>query len=352
MIQTKKRSIYLDVLKVLACFLVCYNHCEAFNWFLYMPSDGSFLTLFAGTMDILSKMNVPLYFTVTGALLLGKEESYSQVLKKRFSRFLAVLAVATLLKYLLSRPERYTLLGYLRALTSGELCSSYWFLYQYMGFLLILPLLQRIAKILRRQDMAMLVVLKVAVDLLLPAGNAVLLALSGRPFKISGNLQMPFSSNILFYPLLGYFLANLPKEKLDRKVTALSGAVLAGSTAMALAVVCYHGSVSGFTQEYLSISVSSAIPAVFLLVRRCFEGRKIPEWLEKGLIGLSGSTLGIYLGESFLWGPLSGPGFNILYMLPPVPRFLGNGVWCAVIMILGCCITWVIRRIPGGKKLL
>ena len=348
-----KRSTYLDVLRLLACFLVCVNHAEVYQWFTGQSADGSPLTLLVVTISILATLNVPLYFMVTGAVLLRKEESYRSVLRNRILRFAALLALVTLLKYLITDVGTRSFMGWFRTLTSCGICVSYWFLYAYLGFLLALPLLQRIARVLRGEDILMLIFLRIVIKFLFPVGNAALDALSLQPIVLSGNLQLPFSTvDILFYPLVGYYLANLPREKLTGRVTKACWAVFLIGTAVTLAVSHYYGGKEGFTQNYLTLSNFTSNIAVFLLIRSFFEKRTVPEKTAGFLAKVSGCTLGIYISESFLWDIFSGPANNILWQLSPLPRILGNILWCLFIMTSGCCITWIVRKIPGFRKLL
>lgn len=351
--QTTKRSTYLDILKLLACFLVCVNHAEVYHWFLSLPADYSFLTLFTTTISILTTMNVPLYFMVTGAVLLRKEENYGTVLRRRVLRFGILLALVTLLKCLISGTETLTFMNWVRTVTSGSICVSYWFLYAYLGLLIMLPLLQRVARVLRGQDILMMIALRVIVSFLFPVGNTALEVLFLRPISLSGNLQLPFSTcDVLFYPLIGYYLANLPREKLSRRITTLCWFVLIGGTAITLAVVHYYGRKEGFTQNHLTLSRFLSVIAVFLLIRTRLEHHPISDQLSSVLSKVSSCTLGIYISESFLWDIFAMSCNNLLWQLAPLPRLLGNVLWCLFIMTAGCCITWLVRKLPGFQKLL
>ncbi|MEF2836497.1 MAG: hypothetical protein U0N82_02070 [Oscillospiraceae bacterium] len=42
--QLKQRRSYLDVIRILASFLVCFNHSEAYHIYLDQQADGSLLT--------------------------------------------------------------------------------------------------------------------------------------------------------------------------------------------------------------------------------------------------------------------------------------------------------------------
>ncbi|WP_405270598.1 acyltransferase [Methanobrevibacter sp.] len=84
MVLRKERIFYLDELRAIAILLVLLAHTIKYFPvnidYLASPTLLSYLAI--------SRMGVPLFFMLSGALLLNKEYSISQFLKKRFSRVL------------------------------------------------------------------------------------------------------------------------------------------------------------------------------------------------------------------------------------------------------------------------
>lgn len=84
MVLRKERIFYLDELRAIAILLVLLAHTIKYFPvnvdYLTSPTLLSYLTI--------SRMGVPLFFMLSGALLLDKEYSISQFFKKRFSRVL------------------------------------------------------------------------------------------------------------------------------------------------------------------------------------------------------------------------------------------------------------------------
>lgn len=84
MVLKKERIFYLDELRAIAILLVLLAHTIKYFPvnidYLTSPTLLSYLTI--------SRMGVPLFFMLSGALLLDKEYSISQFFKKRFSRVL------------------------------------------------------------------------------------------------------------------------------------------------------------------------------------------------------------------------------------------------------------------------
>ena len=143
--ETVNRKTYLDALRVLAAFLVIFNHTEGFHLFLEQAADGSAASWLRVMLSVFTKINVPVFFMISGALLLGREESYGVLLRKRVARFLSVLVLFSLVIYLDRNPESRDMSDFVYGLFSGEINLSYWFLYAYLGMLLALPFLRKIA---------------------------------------------------------------------------------------------------------------------------------------------------------------------------------------------------------------
>lgn len=92
------RYAYYDVLRVIAMSLVIFNHVPGF--LLYQHSHGAIQGVYM-VISVVTKINVPIFFMISGALLLGKQnESISRVLKKRVTRFIYVIIIFSGITYL------------------------------------------------------------------------------------------------------------------------------------------------------------------------------------------------------------------------------------------------------------
>ena len=84
MVLRKDRIFYLDELRAIAILMVLLAHTIQ-----YFPVNMNYLTSPTLLSYLaISRMGVPLFFMLSGALLLNKEYSISQFIKKRFSRVL------------------------------------------------------------------------------------------------------------------------------------------------------------------------------------------------------------------------------------------------------------------------
>ena len=89
----KEKRVYYEWIRLTACFFVIFNHLK--GYVLFQNASGA-KQLFYMVLSVITKINVPLFFMVSGALLLGKREDIFTVLKKRVSRICLVILLFSL----------------------------------------------------------------------------------------------------------------------------------------------------------------------------------------------------------------------------------------------------------------
>ena len=144
MSETKKRYHYLDLLRILACVSVIFNHTgeTGFLAFSLQPAFSLRSWIYAA-VSILTSINVPLFFMISGVTLLKKEES----LKKTYMRILRFVLLIVIFSGLLCirdilRGQEWTPVSFLKYIFSYNYSYTYWYLYYYIAFLMITPLLR------------------------------------------------------------------------------------------------------------------------------------------------------------------------------------------------------------------
>lgn len=68
-----KRLLHLDLLRLMAILFVIFNHTSDRGYFLFADSVGSWLYFPYMASSVLCKVAVPIFFMISGALLLPKE---------------------------------------------------------------------------------------------------------------------------------------------------------------------------------------------------------------------------------------------------------------------------------------
>ena len=93
------REVYLDMIRIVAVFLVIFTHTGDIGSKLYVFGDyGTLRNAIYIMADIIRCINVPLFFMVSGALLLGKKEAYKTLLKKRVLRYAIVFILLFIMR--------------------------------------------------------------------------------------------------------------------------------------------------------------------------------------------------------------------------------------------------------------
>lgn len=84
------RKVYIDFLKIIAIYMVLFNHTETKGFVLFTIARTSKLYPLYLFNAIFIKIAVPLFLMTSGALLLGKSESYRDLMNKRFFKYLFI----------------------------------------------------------------------------------------------------------------------------------------------------------------------------------------------------------------------------------------------------------------------
>ena len=94
-----KKKYYLEVIRILAILMVMYNHSAAFMSF---SNQSGVEYAISFLFSMVCKGAVPLFFMVSGALLLGKNESGKDLFQKRILRMILVIVIFSFLYYMTS----------------------------------------------------------------------------------------------------------------------------------------------------------------------------------------------------------------------------------------------------------
>lgn len=347
------RKYYLDILRILAAFLVCYNHSHAFHLYLTQEPSGGIMSWVNIFLPALTTVNIPLFFMISGALLMSKEVSYKTLFTKRIGRFLVLLFSASLVTYTVTHTENFSVAQFLDALLKGDVTISYWYLYAYLAFLAALPFLRKIALHLTHKDILFLILVRFLFGSVLMLINFGLKYQGMNVRSISYYLQFPFVNvECMFYPILGYYLAEVfPMEKVKGKHILLCVLLLLGGSAVSSAVTYLEGVRFGFTQTYIGLFNYTSALCVFLIVRYFSEKITLSETICAHLASVSSVTIGIYLFEPIVSFYLMERFYGYVYW-HPIPVTVWSVLWCIVCMALGGTATYILRKIPVVKKYL
>jgi len=349
----RKRKTYLDFLRIMSAFFVIYHHSPGFRYYTeanVSPAEKFFAIFGATSVTI----HVPLFFMVSGALLLNKEENYRTLFVKRILRFFIVLFCSSFVTFVLSTLTLNPGTFFIDFFT-GSVEPAFWFLYAYLGFLFILPFLRKIAKHLSKADIFLVLTLRFVFSSLLPILNYCAKTLGLPLLYPSSHFTVPFAlDDILFYPLIGFYFDHYYCLKRNKKNMLIILFILILTGNCLSTIITYHqGAHSVFSQSYLTLFNYSSALATFLCIKYFFEhskSNKAHSIFCRLLHNIAPLTLGIYVME-----PVSR---SVFYKM--VCMFLGFSVhpivsslaYCCVSMTICGSITYVLKKLPYIKKLL
>ena len=128
---------------------------------------GSYYLLIA--CSIIISIAVPVFFMISGALLIPKVESLKTLYKKRILKYTVILLVFSFVSWRYYSDwdmHAFDWLYFFRQLWSANWATSYWFLYSYISYLVLLPLIRMFAKALTDDGFKYLIVIYLSVQTL------------------------------------------------------------------------------------------------------------------------------------------------------------------------------------------
>lgn len=358
------KRVYLEYMRIIAIVLVIYNHLGGYVTYQY---TGGLRQVFYMTLTMITRINVPLFLMISGALLLGKEENYKGVICRRLPRYLVTLLIFEVGLFILSllraikNGEAYDISVYkfIQGYFSGDIdgAGSYWYIYAYIGFILMLPFLQRIVAKVENQDIIVLVMLHFIFLSVIPMVNLVFNANDLTGISRSTNLELPFiTSKVMFYPILGYYFdKKINVDQINRRLWLLLIAALVLGIALSCLCTKYEWILTGaYTQNYVQLFDYLLTIVIFLLVKyivtvafvRLQEGI-----LAKLVCNIGTLTFGIYLLDPFL-KLLFGDKFITYANSICSEALIVSVCWILISISVGGVITFILKKLPGFRKLL
>lgn len=338
---SNQRIVYLDLLRVIATFIVIFRHVCSIEFY---HSPLSLDWCIASIYNFLVPKAAPIFVMISGALLLNpyKEVTYRDILKKRIPRLLLVYVFWALL---------YVLYGFaLRGFNEFTLwrlfrramvipCVHLWFLPMLMGVYLLTPMLRKIAKDNKLLHYVLIIWIVYVFVSFFQFVEA---------FQLVRHFYSLFNMNIIVgfsgYFLLGYFLSRQDFSKRQRIWFYLLG--IAGASVIIFATFHIAVSTGEANERYftnLSIQVVAMATALFVLVKelapKCgTQTLKFVDFVRKDLFG-------IYLTH-MLWVPI----VNTTTLRHCCSEVITIPLIAIIIFLLSLFTTKLIRLVPGLRK--
>lgn len=343
----KEKKVYIQFLRIVACFLVIVNHTNSLIFLSTSPSPLWFASL---TYFFTSKIAVPLFLMIMGALLLERQDTPKKSLQ-RFLRILIVLLVSSVLCYLYfgiagGNLGNLSILQFFQLTLSSSMTNAFWYLYLYLGLLCLLPLFQKMIQVFDQKDLGWLLFLTMGV-----MGTAPLLPIFFPSLSLHPDFTAPLFSPYIGAVFCGYYMEHyIPNT---RKTFAISCALFLGLIAFQVSATLglYYRDPASYLQldDRTLLPILACAASFYLMVRYLFAHVRFPDWLLSGIRRLGSLTFGIYL-LSDLAIELLAPVF--LQLSQQLPILAAMVLWELAIFILSAIVTALLKLIPPLRRLL
>lgn len=359
-LHQKRAKIYLDILRIVAIFFVVYNHTPGSRFLPYGEwSDMSYWSMLF--VNQIVKMAVPVFLLVSGALLLNRCETVAVVMKKRVMRFIVIILLITSVQYTIScywENKEFTLKG-MFSLSSLK-CDhneffACWFLYVYLGILIILPILRKLVQSVSDKMFIYLMGVQFICCCIIPVmclflGNYVDLGFvhDWMPF-ISRKCIFPFTVEYcIFYVILGYFLEHrVPADIWDKRRGLLFavaiGCLIGGAVCMEMERRCLGTVEIQHTTVFLKSFLPVPCMLAYMGVKSFCQSVQVGMRARKMIAVLGGATFSVMLLENLFrvqWGWMWQPLANILGLIP------ATLVYSALIWSAALCVGVLLKQVP------
>lgn len=349
------RLLHLDFLRIISIFLVVFNHTNTKGYLLFTQAQQSPLYWGYLFFSVFDKVAVPLFFMISGALLLGKKETFTYIVRYRFWRFFLVLIIFSFVQYCFQiefDPTRFSLYNFFSGVYSTQYATAYWYLYAYLGYIIMLPILRKFVQTIDDQTILYFIAVFILIKFILPSFS---LFVWQDKVKINSSFNVGVLNDSIFYPIIGYFLEHKLSSKYFTKKTLY---ILSCISIFAIIITCLTTTysctlsndwTSNHAEKFHKMLIVLPTITLYLVSKYFFCNRPLSEKTSSMLKLLGGTTFGIMLIENLL-RELTEPLFWILY--PYFRTFLSCCIWVTAVCILGGLITLILKRIPVLKKLL
>jgi surface polysaccharide O-acyltransferase-like enzyme len=345
----RKEIIYwADLIRVAAIYLVVVVHVsgQLTNVWRQIPNSQWFIADIYGGI---ARISVPLFFMISGYLLLTRSETLKDFYLRRMMKVLIPFIVWSLIY-----------LGWYCGNHSGDCTPNLildlllvqgtyyhlWFLYSLISIYLIVPVLRLM--ITPETDKNILWYLIILWLIFQP-----ILTIAHQFWNFRINISAPLATGFVCYFILGYLLGELTLSRARVILSAPSWAV--GTLVTIVGTYLFTRSASqydGFFYDFVSLNVILASGASFILIRSISETKV---FASSGIHGfmrtLATGTFGVYLIHILVIEVLS-DWIPFLH----INAFMGNAIWSiplvsTIVFSVSFLIVHGLQKIPVIKQI-
>lgn len=335
--MNSKRMVWIDLLKILACFLVIINHCIG-NIFNFSKEINT--TIFYCINFSLCKIAVPIFIMITGALLLNKNSNYRDMLKK----ILRIIIPLLLLSYIIYiKNNDFNIINFVKSFLKEPVIYPYWYLYMLISLYLVTPFIQKMIANFNNKDFICFILVCLIFPLLFETSFKIF------NYSISNMFYICVFSKIIGIYVLGYFLSTCNIKKMYKNISIISFIML-----MILYFLTFYipyikvGQISYLFDNYDCLFAVIGGACIFYLFRYIFKKENYKYFKIISIV--SSCTFGIYLFHYLFINTILR--IDIIQLVFKYNLYLGIYLLEIIAFLVSFIITYLLKQIPYIKKVL
>lgn len=341
--MSSKRIVYLDMLRSFAAFTVVFLHTAAPFLYYYEKKELSFW-MTANIYDGIVRWSVPIFFMMSGALLLGakRELSLSDFFKKRMDKILIPFLFWSVFyfyfrAYYLDTDNSFK--TFIKKFLNDDISYHLWFFYAMIGVYLIFPLLRPFVKNSSITTIGYIV----GVWAIFTSGFSYINYL----LEVNLDINTPLGLYVGYF-LLGYLLTQINFNKVTRIGIYTLGIIgLFITVYFAYLDTVETGNVSLYYFKYITPNVLITSVAVFVFFKYAFANMNNT---PKVINTLSFTTFGIYVIHPFYILILSKQNIVKEFIFDHVA--IAIPVFAIIVFILSAVTAYIISKLPIIKRII
>ncbi len=338
--RNREKTVYFEICRILAIFCIMFLHTGGRGADAWRYTTNIWVYRMSLIGKIISNIGVPLFWMVSGALLLPKKEPWKRVYEKRIPRIAGVLLLFSVIRYFylcVSEGQKVYMEEFSRRFYTQEVFLPYWFLYEYLGILFVLPLLRKMVQNLTEQEKWLLFALLL--------GWPVLDDLSKGYLGIGFMFDLDFRNSVTYF-LFGYLMENCRMmRQSEKRGLYLSAGLAALVTGGAYLWTCRQQEAAVPESLVMLLTLS-----VYYIIRYIGEkGIRNDTALCRFVLWCGGNVFCIYLIEDYLRN-----GTAVIWecLSPRITAVPACVIWLLAVFLLGNILAAGMRRLPLLRKIL
>jgi len=356
-----EKKLYIEIMRVVAAYFVIFNHSDGYFLFPQYLSDPPRFWCYL-FVSIFTKFAVPLFFAISGALLLDRpQETIKKLWFGRIFKYVFILLLGSMYAYLsdigafrdptvLKNHERFWQV-FVTQVYSIDLRTHFWYLYSYIAFLMVLPFLRALVQNLENKFFWYLIGLAIICKAILPMTEYVI-------WKGDYTLNPSFTlgwivENIVLFPCVGYFLEHRSFMHRSGKTVLFLWMANILSILIACWMTRFRGNILGgynpLESEYFHTSFDLlGCVTIFVTIRYLTNNIPIGYRIKRLILSCASCSFGIYFFHILL--PVGWMGQTIQSAISG--KMLGAFFISGYRMILCWVLTSLLKKVPVVRKFL